>query len=72
MADGKCSKVQDPKDKKELTVLQAVNIVKECFERNAKKDGDAATMTKEELSYLLRNQFDIVSQNIKNVVFPEL
>lgn len=71
MADGRCRKKPEVAGKKEMTVLEAKEIVEACFKRNAKIEGDTETMTKYELAQLLKNQFDIVSKNIHNVVFPE-
>lgn len=71
MADGRCSKKPEVAGRKEMTVLEAKEIVEACFQRNAKVEGDTETMNKYELSELLKNQFDIVSKNIHNVVFPE-
>lgn len=49
-------------DKTKLSVVSAMQFLKDCFDRHAKKDGAEATMTKAELADMLRQQFDIVSK----------
>lgn len=42
-------------------LLSAMKICKDVFQRHAGKEGDNKTLTKKELSDLLREQFGIVS-----------
>lgn len=55
-----------------LSVFEAMQYLKLCFDKHAEKEGEKATMTKKELADLLRQQFDIVSKKIHIVVLAEL
>ncbi|TWW79177.1 hypothetical protein D4764_10G0002070 [Takifugu flavidus] len=50
-------------EKKELSIFNAMKFLKDCFDEHAAKDGEKATMTKEELADLLRQQFEITENH---------
>lgn len=58
-------------DEKNQSIFEAMMFLKNCFDEHAKKEGEKATLTKKELADMLRQQFDIVSENINNIVLPE-